>query len=364
MQCKFCGRILSRPCELAVHEKTCMNNPDRVKIHSRKLEGWLCKGCNKKFLTRSELSNHKKECSLYKEFSLNKKCLSNQLHLRKEFKCPYCNKDWFTTIEGFKNHKRYCCSNPDRVLPKKNYHSESTRKLLSECRKQTILKQGCEQNLKHKSYFYDGKIFSSSYEVKYALYCEEHNINYILHPEPIKYSYNNKEHLYFPDFYIPSEHKYVDPKNSYLINYPQKHLGISDTEKIKLVSEQNGVVIEIIDGRDIICDNSKLQEILNQKIQNKHYRKFNKSKKSKNTEMLVKNNQIDKLGRPNSSVTPEFEWLKRKDLIINSGVDLEKFGWVDKVVKITGLSKKQIRRTVRRYKIKCFEKSSSKQDNK
>ena len=356
MQCKFCGRVLNRPCELVVHEKTCTTNPDRTEIHSRKLEGWLCKGCNKKFLTRRDLNNHKKECPIYNEY------LSNQLHLRKEFKCPYCNKDWFTTTEGFKNHKRYCCSNPDRVLPKKTYHSDSTRKLISECRKQTILKQGCEQNLKHKSYLYDGKVFSSSYEVKYALFCEEHNINYILHPEPLKYSYNNEEHLYFPDFYIPSEHKYVDPKNSYLIKYPQKHLGISDSEKIKIVSEQNGVTIEIIDGKDIICDNRKLQEILNQKIQNRPYRKSNKLKKFRNTEMLEENNQIDKLGRPNSSVTPEVEWLNRKDLILNSGVDLKRFGWVDKVVKITGLTKKQIRRTVRRYKIECFERYSSKQE--
>lgn len=36
------------------------------------------------------------------------------------------------------------------------------------------------------------------------------------------------------------------------------------------------------------------------------------------------------------------EFEKRKQLILNCGVDVHKFGWVSKVTKATGLSKHQI----------------------
>lgn len=268
MNCRFCGRVFNRPCGLAIHERTCKLNPDRKPIENHACnfkiapskEGWLCIGCNTKLRTRKELNEHKLSCTYYHKFRQYNK----QYHPKREMVCTFCNKKWVTTVSGFKTHVKYCEFNPNKNIRKVVKHSESSRKLISECRKQTMLKQGCEQNLKHRSYLYNGKLFSSSYEIKYALYCEEHNIEYILHPDPIRYMFNNEYHLYFPDFYIPSENKYVDPKNSYLINHPQKHLGISDSEKIKLVSEQNSIIIEIIDGKDIVCNMGKLNEILKQ----------------------------------------------------------------------------------------------------
>lgn len=271
MKCRFCNKEFIRPCGLAIHERTCKQNPDRRPVENHvcnfpkegkylpKEGGWNCRGCGINLKTRKELHEHVKCCTKY---SLVKR---KQNHIRGNYKCGFCGKEWVTTKTGFECHVMYCNCNPNKKTLKITHHSESTRKIISECRKRTILKHGCEQNLKHRSYIYNGKIFSSSYELKYALYCEEHDIEYILHPAPIKYRFNNEDHLYFPDFYIPSENKYVDPKNSYLINKPQKHLGISDTEKIKLVSEQNGIKIEIIDGKDIICNSSKLQEIIKQK---------------------------------------------------------------------------------------------------
>ena len=326
---------------------------------------WICKGCNIKLRTRKELNSHKKNCSQFQDLKGNQpriNCI-----------CEFCGKEWITTKSGFKCHIRYCLDNPNKVSFKVYHHSEDTRKIISESRKQTIIKQGCEQNLKHRSYIYNGNVFSSSYEVKYALYCEEHNIKYIVHPSTLKYIFNQEEHLYFPDFYLPLENKYVDPKNTYLIKHPQKHLGISDSEKIKIVSEQNEVIIEIIDGKDIICDNNKLQEILacnkSTRFENTDispYKRKNTKKsccKQKDLELLKSNGQIDKLGRLNKSVTPEPVWLKYKELILCSGVDLNIFGWVTKVSEITGLTRKQIRRTVRRYKIPCLERRSAKPDN-
>ena len=43
------------------------------------------------------------------------------------------------------------------------------------------------------------------------------------------------------------------------------------------------------------------------------------------------------------------EWIERKNLILNSGVNLTKFGWVGKVINATGLTKRIIENTVKRF---------------
>ena len=47
--------------------------------------------------------------------------------------------------------------------------------------------------------------------------------------------------------------------------------------------------------------------------------------------------------------TPLSEWNRRKDLILTCGIDLTQFGWVDKVIKCTGLSKRMIENTLRKF---------------
>ncbi len=61
-------------------------------------------------------------------------------------------------------------------------------------------------------------------------------------------------------------------------------------------------------------------------------------------------------GRRSGNKTSNETWERCKDLILQSNVDLTKFGWVSEVIKVTGLTKRQIRNTVRKFKIKCFER--------
>lgn len=46
---------------------------------------------------------------------------------------------------------------------------------------------------------------------------------------------------------------------------------------------------------------------------------------------------------------PNLEWKHRKELILNSGVDLMKFGWVGKVEQVTHLTKRVIEATLNRF---------------
>lgn len=59
--------------------------------------------------------------------------------------------------------------------------------------------------------------------------------------------------------------------------------------------------------------------------------------------LIAKNGRINEVGISND------EWIRRKNLILNAGVDLTKFGWVKKVSKITGLNRTTINNIVLRF---------------
>lgn len=82
----------------------------------------------------------------------------------------------------------------------------------------------------------------SSWELKIAKLLIEKNIKWT-RPKPIKWKDNkNKEHYYFPDFYLKKYDLYLDPKNPYCMN--------QDKEKMKqikqLVSIEYGNIDKII----------------------------------------------------------------------------------------------------------------------
>ena len=59
--------------------------------------------------------------------------------------------------------------------------------------------------------------------------------------------------------------------------------------------------------------------------------------------MLTKN------GHLHNSIKPSYVWEERKNLILNSGVDLTLFGWKTKVKKATGLSRRIIDDTIEHF---------------
>lgn len=57
----------------------------------------------------------------------------------------------------------------------------------------------------------------------------------------------------------------------------------------------------------------------------------------------------DRSGRYNSRILSEDEFIKRRNLILTSNVDLTKFGWVSKVSEITGLSRRVINGVINHF---------------
>lgn len=107
-----------------------------------------------------------------------------------------------------------------------------------------------------RSFLYKGVILDSSYEKTLAEDLDRNNIKWE-RPRPFLYILNGEQHRYYPDFFLPEFSVYIDTKNDFLINNINPKLGISDVEKIKLVSEQNHVKILILDKNSLTWDKAK-----------------------------------------------------------------------------------------------------------
>ena len=76
-----------------------------------------------------------------------------------------------------------------------------------------------------------------------------------------------------------------------------------------------------------------------------NYEKYIEKKKENEINGILK----DKSGKYCPIKLSEEQWLERKNKILNSGVDLTKYGWNIEVEKITGLTRRIIYRTVEHY---------------
>lgn len=87
-----------------------------------------------------------------------------------------------------------------------------------------------------------------------------------------------------------------------------------------------------------------------------YYSKAKKAKKAYDEKRanLIAQGKVGSDGRADSRILNEDDYNKRKDLIINSGVDTSKFGWVNKVSEKTGLSRRQIYKTVKKLNLDVF----------
>ena len=69
------------------------------------------------------------------------------------------------------------------------------------------------QKKSKQKYKYQEIQFSSSIEIAYYIWLTDHKIPFIYQPKPFKYLDNkNKEHLYFPDFYLINTREYIELK--------------------------------------------------------------------------------------------------------------------------------------------------------
>jgi hypothetical protein len=173
--------------------------------------------------------------------------------------CNFCNRECINP-NSLRNHERLCKENPNRQImtgynPRntgkvgKNQHtkakelgtvyvvSQETRDKLSKAAtEQNATKWTDEQRHKHsivmreavlnnpESYTsnnvcgrvkiedYKGEKFHGKWELMVAKWFDSNSIRWERKIKPFNYFWNNKWHLYFPDFYLPDLDKYVEVK--------------------------------------------------------------------------------------------------------------------------------------------------------
>lgn len=331
--CQFCGKQFNCPCNLSAHSKTCVKNPNRISLHKRKEGGWVCSVCGEKFLTRAEHNEHKATSHVDHQ--------NSQVHLKRLFKCSYCYKQQETTIEGLKTHERYCVENPNRVAPKSHPVSEDVKKRISEKQK---------ENYKGKSRFNLDRSQEPYSEKYFREWLEKENI---------EYKKNFHVDRFFLDFAFPDKKLYfeVNDEQHYRKMYNGRDYQEHDKERFDILANLGWVCIATIRWSDFRSFQIKERTIILNKlkyaIQNSSVIDFEfsyntniKRKQSVKREQIIKSGKVNSIGRVcNTKITDE-EMNFRKEVILNSGVDLSKFGWIEKVSKATGLTRRQIYKVV------------------
>jgi len=138
-----------------------------------------------------------------------------------------------------------------------NPKSQETRKKISESNKGSELSLEARQRLsetvmkkvqegtwhlsfsKSRSHEYKGIKLHGMWEVKYAMYLDDHHIKWRRPNEKFKYRFNEKDSYYTPDFFLEDEGVYVEIKGY-------------KTPKDEAKWSQFPLKLRILEGKDLI----------------------------------------------------------------------------------------------------------------
>lgn len=191
-------------------------------------------------------------------------CLGPKI-VKTEWVCELCEKK-FNTAQGYVGHKSRS-HNPEQqraagikgnVKKKKMVanghvfvkysHTKETKELLSI--------KACERLAKHSKYSKNteyklGVILESSFEVRTAKILDKLGVEWIKVRRGYIWDDNGKRRRYVPDFYLPKQNIFLDPKNDYLIK--------KDKRKIESAMKLNNIKVIVL-ADDMI--NEELIELL------------------------------------------------------------------------------------------------------
>lgn len=220
----------------------------------------VCKYCGKEFDSPQKLGGHIIRCKLNPKYEQNKiNCSNRHRHnFNKKPKdvsiyyCQYCNKE-LVGKNALTQHEIRCKENPNRIeiyignfnrrghkgtnqfikaqqlnLPKPEVSEETRQKLReksigryhNDSTKEKIRLGICKhiENDDWHNHFitpilYNGEYYDSSWEVEFAKYLENHNIEFIRNKsESFDYFWKGSIHRYIPDFYLPKFDLYIEVK--------------------------------------------------------------------------------------------------------------------------------------------------------
>jgi len=235
-KCKWCEKNIEveKQCLFALHVCNCDSNPNKkVRIEKqkklfsgkekveRKTIKQKCPKCDKEFeikITDSEYKRNK-----YKKFCsnncANSHIVSDELKIKISEACKKSEKvkianniqtpgrknKFFNkglNNKGLNNEKKFIClycGNEGidiKYNENRKYHNECWLKVSGGIRKGSS---------RGKSGWYKGYWCDSSYELAYLIYNLEHNIKIERNNKGYEYTFNNENHIFYPDFRVNNE---------------------------------------------------------------------------------------------------------------------------------------------------------------
>jgi hypothetical protein len=174
MNCIFCNRCIKNKGSLSAHEKTCNQNPNKIKFK------------------RSPLAGQKKGCKAWNK-GLSKK---DNINLSRP---NQIGKKFGASLNG---------------------HSKQTKNKLSKIAKKRNFGGYVRGSGRGKKGWYKGIFCDSSWELAYVIFCMEHNISIKRNTEKRSYVWKGKKLNYIPDFIV--ENKLIEIKGWQTLKWKAK----------------------------------------------------------------------------------------------------------------------------------------------
>ena len=325
--CEFCGKSFCTPCACNAHKRGCSKNPSPQT--KSKDGGWCCRVCHNYFRTRREMHNH-----IVNDHHLDNGHAWNK-GLTKETSESIAKavKTRFDNIESGKIKIQY----------NRAPWTDERRKAQSERKKAYYL----QHPDKHPNAILAGNRHKMTYpeQVTYD-WLITHSIH-VEHNKQIKTASFTR----YVDFFIPNFNLIIEVDGEYWhaskrdIDH-KKDIEASDAGYATLRIKPKECIthqLEVYFNDKIDCG---ITPLTSEQIHKYDLLKNKNREKSRVIEYAKRTGKINCLGKICPNKITDDEMLHRKNIIINSGIDLTKFGWVEKVSKVTGLSRRQIYKVV------------------
>ena len=233
--CKYCGREFESRFKLNAHIGWCKNNPnakskcnfnsesgkEKMRLLNEKRDDLFCKYCGKQCKNLNSLKQHEVRCKNNPSFIFVKDNLYEyRLKLQSGDKIVWnkgLTKDTDDRVkaQGETFHNRYengeikvWCEGLTKDTDEriKQYASKISETISSKIEDSDW---HCQTK---KRIEYKDDVFDSDWEFEFVKFLDVHNIKWIRKISPFIYIYENSEHRYFPDLYLPDYDLYIEIK--------------------------------------------------------------------------------------------------------------------------------------------------------
>ena len=193
--CEICGQLISlsnmsKHLVRHEHESICLSAKYTITHDSL-----ICQFCGKECKNRNSLRNHERLCKLNPAAMSVTGFAKNPHPLGTSWNKGLTSKTDARVAKNTESVKAFYKTHAG-TWTGRHHTTESRRKI-------ALAVAGNTRGNRSKKGYYKGIYCGSSYELIYVIYNLDHNIPFSKCTRYYEYTYDNKSHLYFPDFELP-----------------------------------------------------------------------------------------------------------------------------------------------------------------